>query len=397
MKDRLQLLRRVCASVVIVYSTFGLQAQDMADLTLKVFRHADLQLRISMLELGDSLRFPRATLPNGRWKEVPITDWTSGFFPGTLWYHYEYTEDTQYRNAAERWTAKLEPIQYFTENHDIGFMIFSSFGNAYRLTGEPRYRDILLQAARTATLRYDPRVGCIKSWDNPRWEYPVIVDNMMNLELLFWAVQNGEDSSLYRIAMRHAEQTMRNHVRPDGSTFHVVNYDPGDGHVIGRQTAQGYADSSTWARGQAWGIYGFTMAYRYTRDERFLATALRLADYFIDHLPADHIPYWDFQAPKIPDEPRDASAAAIAANALLELSTYDAQGSRSRRLRAEAESILRSLASDDYLSVGKASRGITMHSVTSRPANIEVDVTLIYADYYFLEALLRYRRISAGR
>lgn len=397
MKDRLQQVRRVCTAVLILNLTAVLQAQDMAELTLKVFRHADLQLRISMLELGDSLRFPRATLPNGRWKEVPITDWTSGFFPGTLWYHFEYTEDPQYRDAAERWTAKLEPIQYFTENHDIGFMIFSSFGNGYRLTGDPPYRDIILQAARTSTLRYDPTVGCIKSWDNPRWEYPVIVDNMMNLELLFWAVQNGEDSSLYRIAMSHAEQTMKNHIRPDGSTFHVVNYDLTDGHVIGRHTAQGVADSSTWARGQAWGIYGFTMAYRYTRDERFLTTALRLANYFINHLPADHIPYWDFQAPNIPDEPRDASAAAIAASALLELSTLDTNEARSRRLWAEAESILRSLASDDYLSAGKASRGITMHSVTSRPANIEVDVTLIYADYYLLEALLKYRRISAGR
>ncbi len=384
-----------CTVFLVGLSFVSLQAQNMADLTLKVFRHADVQLRNSMLELGDSLRFPRATGPDGRWKEVPITDWTSGFFPGTLWYQYEYTEDTQYRDAAHRWTAKLEPIQFFTENHDIGFMIFSSFGNGYRLTGEPSYRDILLQAARTATLRYDPTVGCIKSWDNPRWEYPVIVDNMMNLELLFWAVQNGEDSSIYRIAMSHAEQTMKNHVRPDGSTFHVVNYDPKNGHVIGRHTAQGYADSSTWARGQAWGIYGFTMAYRYTRDERFLVTALRLANYFIDHLPADHIPYWDFQAPKIPDEPRDVSAAAIAASALLELSTYDADGPQSRRLWSEAGSILRSLASDNYLSIGTASRGITMHSVTSRPANIEVDVTLIYADYYLLEALLKHRLISA--
>lgn len=396
MKDRLLFVRRCCAAVVIVCSTAHLHAQDMADLTLKVFRHADLQLRLSMLDLGDSLRFPRATGPDGRWKEVPITDWTSGFFPGTLWYHFEYTEDPLFRDAAERWTARLEPIQFFTENHDIGFMILSSYGNGYRLTGEPRYREILLQAARTATLRYDPVVGCIKSWDNPRWEYPVIIDNMMNLELLFWAVQNGADSSLYRIAMSHAERTMKNHVRPDGSTFHVVNYDTRDGHVIGRHTAQGYVDSSTWARGQAWGIYGFTMAYRYTRDERFLATAVRLANYFVDHLPADHIPYWDFHAPKIPDEPRDASAAAIAASALLELSAYDTDEIRSRHFWSKAEFILRSLASDDYLSAGKASRGITMHSVTSRPANIEVDVTLIYADYYFLEALLRYRRISTG-
>lgn len=381
--------------IVLLSLGLHLHAQEMSDLTLKVFRHADVSLRISVAQLGDSVRFPRATLPNGRWKEVPVTDWTSGFFPGTLWYQYEFTEDPFFRQAAERWTAKLEPMQMFTGNHDIGFMIGSSFGNGYRLTGEPSYREVLLQAARTAVTRYSPAVGCIKSWDNPRWEYPVIVDNLMNLELLFWAVQNGADSSLYRIAVSHAEKTRQNHVRPNGSTYHVVNYDPTSGRVLGRQTAQGYADSSTWARGQAWAVYGFTMVYRFTRDPRFLETAEKVAAYFVDHLPEDRVPYWDFRAPGIPNEPRDASAAAIAASGLLELSTLATDPARAAGWRSAATNILRSLASDSYLSTVTPSNGILLHSVTSKPANIEVDVSLIYADYYLLEALLRLRRMTS--
>ncbi len=377
-----------------VSSAFG---QDMADITSKVFPFAGKQLRASIGDLGDSLLFPRATTPDGTWKRVPVSDWTSGFFPGCLWYMYEYTNDPYFRSSAERWTEQLEPMQFFTGNHDIGFMIFNSFGNGYRLTANPEYREVVLQAARTAVKRFDPRVGCIKSWDNPKWQYPVIIDNMMNLELLFWAVQNGGDSSLYRIAVSHAERTMANHFRPDGSTYHVISYDSTDGRVIGGYTHQGYSDSSAWARGQAWAIYGFAMAYRFTQDDRFLNTARRAAAYFIDNLPADHVPYWDFRAPGIPDEPRDASAAAIAACGLLELSTYTTDPSESRRLFATAESILQSLASTPYSSAGTPSRGIILHSVTSRPANIEVDVSLIYADYYFLEALLRYRRMRSAR
>ena len=387
----------VRTGVIAALSILPAFGQVPADFTSKAFVHAEAQLRGSIRDLGDSLHFPRATSLDGTWKRISITDWTSGFFPGCLWYMFEHSQDPLFRSAAERWTQKLEPMQYFTGNHDIGFMIFNSFGNGYRLTGNPAYKKIVLQAARSAVKRYDPRVGCIKSWDNPKWEYPVIIDNMMNLELLFWAVQNGEDSSLYRIAVSHAERTMNNHFRPDGSTYHVISYDSTNGRVIGGYTHQGYSDSSVWARGQAWAIYGFTMAYRFTRDERFLNTAQRAAAYFIDNLPADHVPYWDFKAPGIPNEPRDASAAAIAASGLLELSSYTADSSKSRWLFAEAEAILQSLASSAYSSAGTLSRGITLHSVTSKPGNLEVDVTLIYADYYFLEALLKYRRMRSTR
>ena len=387
---------RIAIITALLFSTAS--AQGLADATAKVFTLADARLRTSIDELGgDNLRYPRATQANGSWKTIPMTDWTSGFFPGCLWYMYEYSKDPYFRSAAERWTEKLEPMQYFTGNHDIGFMIYNSFGNGYRLTGNPAYKQVILQAARTAMKRYNPRVGCIKSWDNPQWQYPVIIDNMMNLELLFWAVQNGADSSLYRAAVSHAERTMMNHFRPDGSTFHVVSYDSTNGNVIGGSTHQGYADSSVWARGQAWAIYGFTMAYRFTHDKRFLATAQRAAEYFIAHLPADHIPYWDFKAPAIPNEPRDASAAAIAACGLLELCTYTAEPDLRHKNFSVAGAILHSLSSAEYSSAGSASHGITLHSVTSKPANAEVDVTLIYADYYFLEALLKYRQFSTAR
>lgn len=378
--------------LIVCVCVSALRAQSIEALTPNVFERASEKLRLSIRELGagDTVRYPRATNADGTWKTIAITDWTSGFFPGCLWYMYEYSKDPFFRSAAEKWTEHLESNQYYTGNHDIGFMIFNSFGNGYRLTKNPAYKQVIMQAAQTALKRYNPRLGVIKSWDNPMWQYPVIIDNMMNLELLFWAVKEGADSSLYRAAMSHAEHTMANQFRPDGSTFHVVNYDTSDGRVLGRHTAQGYADTSVWARGQAWAIYGFTMAYRFTNDRRFLATAERAAEYFIGHLPADHIPYWDFKAPSIPNEPRDASSAAIAANGLLELSTYTKSKDAQRRYRENAEAMIRALCQFPYSTEGSASRGLTLHSVTSKPANAEVDVTLIYADYYLLEALLKY-------
>jgi hypothetical protein len=232
---------------------------------------------------------------------------------------YEGTGDTHWREWAEAWTAGLADEKNDTSTHDVGFKIFSSFGHGYRLTGNAAYREVILQAARTLATRFNPTVGCIRSWDRNR--FPVIIDNMMNLELLFWASKNGGDSAWYDMAVSHALQTMKNHVREDGSTYHLVDYDPDTGAIINKFTVQGYDKESTWARGQAWGMYGFTMAYRETGDVRFLNTAQLIADYFIDNLPEDRVPYWDFEAPNIPHEEKDSSAAAIAASGLLELST----------------------------------------------------------------------------
>jgi unsaturated chondroitin disaccharide hydrolase len=352
---------------------------------------ARAQLGRTIGEVVDPSLFPEYTQADGTWKTAGPRDWRSGFFPGCLWLVSEFTREPAFRAAAERWTAGMAPVQFWGGTHDLGFMIFDSFGQGQRLAPSDAYKKVILQAADTLATRFNPKVGCLKSWDNPKWAFPVIIDNMMNLEILFWAALNGGPASLRDIAFRHAETTMARHVRADGSTYHVVGYDPATGAVTARNTAQGQADDSTWARGQAWAIYGFTMTYRFTRDPRFLATARRAADYFLGHLPADGVPYWDFQAPGIPNEPRDASAAAIAASALFELASFgDAPANRDRYL-GEARRILRSLCAPPYLAEGTASHGILAHSVGSKPGNAEVDTSVIYADYYFLEALGRFR------
>jgi unsaturated chondroitin disaccharide hydrolase len=371
---------------LIVLTSLNSVAQDIR--VAETFKLAEARFRQTVESFGDSVRYVKATLPDGSWKVIKPREWTSGFLPGALWYIHQYTRDPFFADAADRYTRGLEGVQTYGGTHDLGFIMFCSYGNGYLQKSNDNYKSVLLQTAKTLVTRYNPKVGCIKSWDNPRWMYPVIVDNMMNLELLFWAAQNGGPKAYYDIAVSHAERTMKNHIRADGSTFHVVSYDTTTGGVIVKNTHQGYADSSAWSRGQAWGIYGFTMTYRFTRDGRFLETAQRLADYFIAHLPEDKVPYWDFLAPNIPNEPRDASAAAIAASGLLELSTYGDAAAQNKYRQAAFE-ILSSLTRPPYLAEDVKLAGILNHSITSKPANSEVDVDLIYGDYYLLEALLR--------
>jgi len=381
---------------VLLFLACGLSrvsAQSLDSLVTHAMHFADQQLRQTVAEIGDSTRFPRSTLPDGSWKTTPAREWTSGFFAGCLWYLNEFTKDPFFKQTAERWTAGMADQQFDTGTHDVGFKIFDSYGNGYRLYPSDEYRKVILQAAQTLTTRFNPTVGCIKSWDNRKWQYPVIVDNMMNLELLFWSAEHGGTKRMREIAISHADKTMRNHFRPDGGTYHVLDYDTTNGSVIARNTHQGYADESVWSRGQAWAIYGFTMTYRFTKDSRFLQTAQRAADYFINHLPPDDVPYWDFQAPDIPNEPPDVSAAAITASALFELSQYP--GSKAQRTRClnSAKKILRSLCSAPYLAEGTNSHAILNHAVGSKPGNSEVDVSIIYADYYFIEAMMRYLQL----
>lgn len=360
--------------------------------------------------------YPRTIDKNGKLVTTSMYDWTPGFFPGNLWYAYEYSKDEALKKEALRWTEKMEPLKNFTEHHDLGFMMYCSYGNAWRLTHNTAYKDILVQSARSLATRFDPKVGSIKSWNrfvswhgNKTYNYPVIVDNLMNLELLFFASEASGDPSFKNIAITHAVNAMKNQVRPDFGTYHVVCYDTASPAVAGRETAQGYADNSTWARGQAWAIYGFTMIYRFTKEERFLATAKGLADYYIQNknLPADKIPYWDFNigqpgytpgiksnALNVRTPYRDASAAAITASALLELSGY-VDREKGSVYRQFAEATLHSLAGAQYRAKEHTNGNfILKHNVGSIPHNNEIDVPLVYADYYFLEALLRYRRIS---
>jgi len=337
--------------------------------------------------------YPRSVKPDGSLACVPSSDWTSGFFPGCLWYLYRLTNNEQWKGAAVKWTAGLEKEQDNKGTHDLGFMLYNSYGHGYAVTKDPVYKAVLVEGARSLSTRYHPEVGAIRSWDNNAFHYPVIIDNLMNLEYLFWATRNTGDSSFYKIAVAHANTDMQYRWRPDNSSYHVLDFDPVSGKLLRRMTHQGYADSSCWARGQAWGIYGYTVLYRETRDKRYLQRAIRTADYFIAQTDkiADHIPYWDFQAPDIPQAPRDASAAAVAASALIELSGY-----AGKKYLHKAEEMLSSLCSDAYLAAPGENGGFLLkHSTGHKPHNSEIDVPLIYADYYLLEALWRYKRLTA--
>ena len=337
------------------------------------------------LEPGRSPRY----YGGGEFADKDIKWWCSGFYPGTMWYLYECTGDEQIRALAEKHTEQLESLQWYDKNHDIGFQIFCSFGNGYRLTGNKAYEKVVHNASATLITRYSPKVRSIRSWDSRKWKYAVIVDNMMNLEMLMWSANRQKKQELRSVAIAHANTTMRNHFREDFSSYHLLDYDPETGEVLRRQTVQGYADESRWARGQAWGLYGFTMMYRFTKDEAYLAQAKGIADMVISYLPKDGIPYWDFNAPDIPKAPRDASAGAIIASALIELSQYLPE--KSEEYLAVAERQLRTLSSKKYLApAGTNGNFILRHSVGHLPGNSEVDVALTYADYYFIEALTRW-------
>lgn len=386
--------RLVWVSCCLVVSSPMAISQNLDSLVSRAIVFSKHQLQNTVVVLGDSAMFPRSTLADGSWKTAKPNDWTSGFFPGCLWYMYALTGDSQFQTYAERWTLKLADQKLNTKTHDVGFIMNCSFGNGHRAINSDAYRQVLLEAAHSLSTRYSPTVGSIRSWDNRKWPFPVIIDNMMNLELLFWAAKNGGPKELYDIAVTHALTTMRNHFRDDGSTYHVVSYDSTTGSVLAKETHQGFAHESVWARGQAWAMYGFTVAYRETRDERFLKTAERAANWFIAHLPEDCVPFWDFNAPAIPTEARDASAAAIAVSALFELSGFARDKSQQTKYISSARRILYSLCSPSYLAEGSRSMGLLNHSTGNKPANTEIDVSLIYADYYFLEALLRYRNAS---
>lgn len=335
------------------------------------------------------------TFENGKVVFASTKDWTCGFFPGSLWYMYELTGNDKFKTEAEYYTGLNADVQYRKDTHDLGFMLYCSYGNGYRITGNADYKKVLITGAKSLETRFHPQVGLIKSWDFRKdWQYPVIIDNMMNLEFLCEVSKMTGDEKLKDICISHADKTMKNHYRPDYSSYHVVDYDSITGVVLHKQTAQGYADNSSWARGQAWGLYGFTMMYRETQDPQYLEQAQKIAAYIINYptLPKDKIPYWDYNAPNIPNEPRDASAAAITASALIELSSYVKNHPEYFKT---AETILKNLSSDDYLAQqGENGLFILKHSTGNWPKKSEIDVPISYADYYYLEALKRYINVK---
>ena len=332
--------------------------------------------------------FPRSLEKSDSIRIVHSGDWTSGFWPGMLWFMYQYTGQQEWRTKAEEFTALMEKEPKNRGSHDVGFKVYNSYGNGYKQTDNEEYKQQIIQGAKTLVTRFNPTVGCIRSWDFGKWQYPVIIDNMMNLELLFAATRLSGDSSFYKVAVSHANNTMKNHFRKDYSCFHVMDYDTLTGKPIGGSTLQGYSDASAWARGEAWALYGFTLCYRETKDPAYLQLAEKIASFIMNHprLPADKIPYWDFDAPGIPNEPRDASAAAIIASALYELKDYSAQKKSYVKF---ADQVLNSLTKKYRSAIGTNKGFILDHSTGHKPVNGEVDTPIIYADYYFLEALLR--------
>ncbi len=384
----------ICVMTLCLIASCGMQNEERS--VDPILDHCVSKVAASANSLTETDRMPRNIAPGKKeWNTVGVRDWTSGFWPGILWYAYEHSGDESIKAQAERFTEQLEFIAHSpADDHDIGFQIYCSYGNGYRLTGNEGYRQVMLKAADTLATLFNPTVGTIHSWPSKKqWPHNTIIDNMMNLELLFWASRNGGNKRLYDIAERHAETTMKTLVRSDFSTYHVGVYDTLDGHFIQGITHQGYADDSQWARGQAWAIYGFAVSHRETGRKDFLETAKKLADVFLKRLLVDGIPFWDFDDPAIPNAPKDASAACIAASGLLELSTQLEDPTEREKYQKAATTLIKKLASDDYLSKD-SNRAILLHSTGNHPKGKEIDVPIIYADYYFMEALLRLKKLG---
>lgn len=382
---------------------FKVCAQDIAatnhNLTYCA-NHAEKVLKL--IPQGTDTNLPR-NIDSGKtnWRFVNYRDWCSGFWPGELWYLYESTHDKKWLSQAQQFTQELAPLASTPGfDHDLGFQIFNSYGNGYRLTRNAEYKKIILKASDSLATLFNPKVGTILSWPamvkEKGWPHNTIIDNMINLEMLFWAAKNGGSKQLYHIAVTHAQTTMKNHFSPDYTSYHVVVYETITGKKIKGVTHQGYADNSMWARGQSWAIYGFTMCYRETKRPEFLSFAQKVADVYLSKLPADLIPYWDFNAPGIPNIPKDASAAAVSASALLELSTFVKDKTKAKMYRIKAEQMLKALSTETYQSKEVNSAAL-LHSTGHHPNGTEVDASIIYADYYYLEALLRLKKLQTGK
>lgn len=359
---------------------------------------AQAQYELMLNNHTDTTQFPQSIKDDGTLDTRPSHWWCSGFFGGALWYIYEYSKEDRWKEAAHRWTMAVEEEKHNKRTHDLGFMLYCPFGNGYRLTQNDTYKDIMLVGAESLASRFDQNVGLIKSWNDWNkypgvYDYVVIIDNMMNLEFLFWASKVSGDKKYYDMSIIHADNTIKNHFRDDYSSYHVICYDSDNGDVVAQKTAQGYADESAWARGQAWALYGYIMTYRETQDKKYLEQAEGIAEFMINHpnLPADKVAYWDFDTPDIPNAEKDVSAAAIMASALLELSST----TNNNDYFTVAEDILVSLSSAAYRAkLGENHNFILKHSVGNKPSGTEVDTPIIYADYYYLEALLRYDKLT---
>ncbi|PKQ44435.1 glycoside hydrolase family 88 protein [Confluentibacter flavum] len=381
--------------IYLITSAMSCKGPQIGAEGLTLIPNMEVQLDTLQKNIGhakERLKFTPRTFTKGEVELVDIYDWCSGFYPGTLWNMYGLTKDPKWKDRAYFYTEKLDSIKYHTGTHDLGFIMECSYGTALNYIKSGKYENVIVSTASSLATRFNPKVGAIKSWDwSTKWNFPVIIDNMINLEILFHATRISRDSSYYKIAVSHADTTLKNHFRNDNSSYHVVDYDPTTGSVLQKNTHQGYSDESSWARGQAWGLYGYTMCYRETKDPKYLEQAIKIASFISEHpeLPKDKIPYWDYDVDKKENTPKDASAGAITASALYELATFVDQ-SLKKKYTNLADQIIKNLSSPKYLaSKGENGGFLLKHSTGHLPGNSEIDVPLNYADYYFLEALLR--------
>ncbi len=393
----------ISGACVLLLSVASFRQGDRASVDSQMaYCHSQVERTLDEIKGTDSVVPRSIDLGKKRWSLVNAYDWTSGFWPGILWYVYDDTKDKEVEQAAERYTDMLQCLLSPSHqgDHDLGFQFYCSFGNAYRLTKDAKYKQVLLGGAKKLSGFFNPKVGTILSWPGMckqmNWPHNTIMDNIMNLELLFWAAKNGGGKQFYDMAESHARVTMKNQFRPDGTCYHVAVYDTISGNFIKGVTNQGYSDDSFWARGQAWAIYGYTMVYRETGNKEYLRFAEKVASVYLDRLPDDRVPYWDFDDPKIPDSPRDASSAAIVASALIELAHLEDSEALASYYIGEAEKMLESLSSVHYRS-GKRNPSFLLHSTGNLPGGYEIDASINYADYYYVEALTRYRNyLEAG-
>lgn len=383
---------------------FGCKSAEASFDADKALTYCSTQIHRTLESLKplDYTMMPRNVEPGATvWscRKVDKSEWCSGFWPGILWYDYESTGDSLILKEARNYTKSLEFLATLpVYDHDLGFLLMNSAGNGYRLTSDTAYKNILLRTADTLATLYNPIVGTLLSWprevENNGWPHNCIMDNMINLEILFWASKNGGSHQLYEIAVSHADKTMQHQFRKDYTSYHVAVYDTVDGHFIKGVTHQGYSDQSMWARGQAWAIYGFTMVYRETNDPKYLDFVQKVTDVYLSRLPDDYVPYWDFDDPAIPSAPRDASAAAITASALIGLSGYVKKESVSNTYLNAALKMLNSLSTEPYRA-GSANTAFLLHSTGNKPKGNEIDCPIIYADYYYIEALMRLKTLYA--
>ncbi|MBE8719275.1 glycoside hydrolase family 88 protein [Sphingobacterium pedocola] len=395
--------RSICAFAMLICAAgclSNVSAQDKLNANLVNKNLDDAVKQIKVLAKQSTEGMLPKTYDKGKNFDSETGWWTSGFYPGTLLYLYEHSGDTELLELAKQKLKLLEKEKLNTTTHDLGFMLYCSFGNAMRITGDTAaYREILLTGAESLATRYSPVTKAIRSWDFDN--FPVIIDNMMNLEFLNSASRLSGDRRFYDISVTHANTTMKNHYRKDYSCYHVVDYNPKTGGIVKKKTNQGAFDESAWARGQAWGLYGYTMMYRDTKNKKYLSFAKKIAKYMLEHpnMPDDLIAYWDFDAPNLPEDSkyakyrhyRDVSTASLTASALLEMSTM-VKGKLSNYYLKTAETILYNLSTAKYTAEYGTNGGYLLkHSVGSIPHNSEVDVPLTYADYYYVEALLRYK------